>query len=113
MMIPVIVLFSQADKICKLTPLQPEICDLAGNYLCYYIFGVYCQIQFATYTAYLFCIKLEKVPIIIMLGFTLLHIYWCDMLVAKKSYGFYGCAYAMNITYGCMLVAVVAYDCCS
>ena len=63
---PIGLLLWQLQDICTATKLSsPDVCELSGNYLLYWIWGLFMETQFTTYSIYLFSLQLGHVTVLI------------------------------------------------
>ena len=106
---PIFLILMHIDKVLIALGQDPKTSEYARVYIVGQIPGLLIQAQFDCVLRYLSAYRKSHIPMMTQFFSTVLHVFWCYILIIKLEMGITGASIAICITYSSNFLALVFY----
>lgn len=112
LLIPLVIICCFARPILRGLGQDPLVVEEAYGYIIICLPGVWLQGLFDLKKRFLNCMTISWIPMLAMIGATVLHVLWCFLFVTWMDMSVIGLGLATSLTYLLMLVMITQYAQC-
>lgn len=110
MYLPIAAILYNTDNLLILLGQDPEVSNLAGQYVRCMLPGILGMALFDLNKTFLNAVHQTLIPTFIQMCAVPLHLMWAFLIVDFYGFGFLGACYALNITYLTLCIGITLYS---